>query len=295
MNEQRTAYQSIRHHWTEILATARYAVTQLADEAIEIAARAVMLAAPMPNAISMYNITQREQGFDPFQAFAFSLTLEIVVFLLVEIALVMWDGYLAKPDAYKWPFTLMASVVVVATVIVIAIVYNLEPHKIMALLPVISLCAFAAIGLKRWHERNQASAEPAQPATHTPKPKAKPVVVQPTPVASPVVVPVDVVAQSVADVAIDATTVSSEAQPVAIMPEFQSQLAELDETDNKILDALRNGACTPYAISKYTKITLTTLKRKQGDKLIGRLPKLVAAGYIHNSSGADGSEYRINE
>lgn len=135
----------------------------------------------------------------------------------------------------------------------------------------------------------------AQPATHTPKPKAKPVVVQPTPVASPVVVPVDVVAQPPDVAPDDATTVSSEAQPVAIMPEFQSQLAELDETDNKILDALRNGACTPYAISKYTKITLTTLKRKQGDKLIGRLPKLVAAGYIHNSSGADGSEYRINE
>lgn len=290
MNEQRTTYQSIRHHWAEILATARYAVTQLADEAIEIAARAVMLAAPMPNAISMYNITQREQGFDPFQAFAFSLTLEIVVFLLVEIALVMWDGYLAKPEVYKWPFTLMASVVVIATVIVIAIVYNLEPHKIMALLPVISLCAFAAIGLKRWHERNQVSGEPAQPMTHAPKPKAKPVVVQPSPVALPVVAPVSVMDAQPTE---DATMVEDEAQPAAIMPELQAQLAELDATDNKILDALRSGACTPYAISKATSISLTTLKRKQGDKVTGRLPKLAAAGYIHNSSGVDGSEYRL--
>lgn len=290
MNEQRTKYQSIRHHWAEILATLRYAVTQLADEAIEIAARAVMLAAPMPNAISMYNITQREQGFEPFQAFAFSLTLEIVVFLLVEIALVMWDGYLAKPDAYKWPFTLMASVVVIATVIVIAIVYNLEPHKIMALLPVISLCAFAAIGLKRWHERNQVSAEPAQPVAHAPKPKAKSAP-QPPLDPQPVVAPVAI--EVVAQPADDAIIVDDEVQPVAIMPELQVQLAELDETDNKILDALRNGACTPYAISKRTNITLTTLKRKQGDKFTGRLPKLVAAGYIHNSSGVDGSEYRL--
>ena len=290
MNEQRTTYQSIRHHWAEILATARYAVTQLADEAIEIAARAVMLAAPMPNAISMYNITQREQGFEPFQAFAFSLTLEIVVFLLVEIALVMWDGYLAKPEVYKWPFTLMASVVVIATVIVIAIVYNLEPHKIMALLPVISLCAFAAIGLKRWHERNQVSGEPAQPMTHAPKPKAKPVVVQPSPVALTVVAPVSVMDAQQTE---DATMVEDEAQPAAFVPELQAQL---DELDNRIVDAIRTGICTPYAISKHIGVGVTTLKRpkaKGSNEYVGRLPKLVAAGYIHNSSGVDGSEYRL--
>lgn len=124
----------------------------------------------------------------------------------------------------------------------------------------------------------------AQPVAHAPKPKAKPLV------APPVIDPVPVVAQP----AEDATTIDNEAQPLAIMPELQAHLAELDETDNKILDALRNGACTPYAISKRTGIALTTLKRKQGDKVTGRLPKLVAAGYIHNSSGADGSEYRIN-
>lgn len=87
--------------------------------------------------------------------------------------------------------------------------------------------------------------------------------------------------------------VEDEAQPAAITPELQAQLAELDATDNKILAALRSGACTAYAISKVTSISLTTLKRKQGDKFVGRLPKLVAAGYIHNSSGVDGSEYRL--
>lgn len=128
--------------------------------------------------------------------------------------------------------------------------------------------------------RTRLQDEPAQPVAHAPKPKSKPVV-------SPVV------AEVVAQPADDATIVDDEAQLVAIMPELQTQLAELDETDNKILDALRNGACTPYAISKHTNITLTTLKRKQGDKVTGRLPKLVAAGYIHNSSGIDGSEYRL--
>lgn len=154
-----TAYQKgFERHYSALLGMLRYFFTQLADESIEIAARAVMLAAPMPNAISMYTITQREQGFTPFQAFAFSLTLEIVVFLLVEIALLMWNGYLVKPRAYRWPFLLMVGVVLVATFIVVSMVYTLEPHKVMAWLPVISLCSFVAIGLKRWHERTESGA-----------------------------------------------------------------------------------------------------------------------------------------
>lgn len=132
--------------------------------------------------------------------------------------------------------------------------------------------------------RTRLREEPAQPVAHAPKPKAKPIVAQTIGDPPPVV----------AQLGDDATTIDDAVQPVVIMPELQAQLAELDATDNKILDALRNGAYTPYAIGKYTGITLTTLKRKQGDKVTGRLPKLVAAGYIHNSSGADGSEYRLN-
>jgi len=79
-------------------------------------------------------------------------------------------------------------------------------------------------------------------------------------------------------------------QPVAIAEEFQAQL---DEYDLRIVDAIRNGHCTQTAISKATDIAATTLKRKVGEKVTGRLPKLCAAGVIHNSSGADGSEYRL--
>lgn len=67
----------------------------------------------------------------------------------------------------------------------------------------------------------------------------------------------------------------------------------LDDMDMRILEAIRNGANTPYTIAKDTGITLTTLKRRNGDKIVGRLPKLVASGVIHNSSGIDGSEYRL--
>lgn len=156
---QQTNYQtSFERHYTALLGMLTYFFTQLAEQLIEIAARAVMIFAPMPNAISMFNIVQREQGFTVLQALAFSFTLEIVVFLLVEIALVMWNGYLTNPRAYRWPFALMTGVVLVATFIVVFMVYALEPHKVMAWLPVVSLCSFVAIGLKRWHERTQPNA-----------------------------------------------------------------------------------------------------------------------------------------
>lgn len=151
---ERTIYESTRHHWDEVLATLRHIVTQFADEAVEVAARAVMLMAPMPNAISVFNITQVQQGFSQFQAFAFSMTIEIVIFFLIEIALLMLSRWLERKPVYRWAFIGMCVVVLSATGIVIRMVYVLEPHKVMAWLPVISLCSFVAIGLKRWDARN---------------------------------------------------------------------------------------------------------------------------------------------
>lgn len=154
---ERTVYESTRHHWDEVLATLRHIVTQFADESVEVAARAVMLMAPMPNAISVFNITQVQQGFSRFQAFAFSMTIEIVIFFLIEIALLMLTRWLEHKPVYRWAFIGMCVVVLSATGIVIRMVYVLEPHKVMSWLPVISLCSFVAIGLKRWDARNQVS------------------------------------------------------------------------------------------------------------------------------------------
>lgn len=93
-------------------------------------------------------------------------------------------------------------------------------------------------------------------------------------------------------------TPDDEAQPLIVDETFQAQLDgalpfQLDEYDLRIVNAISNGHCTQTAISKTTGIASTTLKRKVGEKLVGRLPKLCAAGVIHNSSGVDGSEYRL--
>lgn len=152
---EKTNYQiTIETHYNAVLGIFRHFITQFADESVEIAARAVALAAPLPNAINMYNVAMRDLGYSSFASFAFALTLEIVVFLLVEVALKLWDGYLAKPDRFKYPFYVSIGIVLLATAVVMGIVYVLEPHKIMAFLPVVSLCSFVGIGLKRWDERN---------------------------------------------------------------------------------------------------------------------------------------------
>lgn len=71
--------------------------------------------------------------------------------------------------------------------------------------------------------------------------------------------------------------------------------AQLDDIDMQIVEAVRAGHYTPYAISKVVPVALTTLKRKSGDTHVGRIPQLVAAGVLHNSSGSDGKEYRVCE
>jgi hypothetical protein len=71
--------------------------------------------------------------------------------------------------------------------------------------------------------------------------------------------------------------------------------AQLDEMNARIIASISAGNYTPYAISKDTGIALTTLKRKSkdGESYSGRIPQLVAQGVIRNSSGADGTEYRL--
>lgn len=159
----KTTYQLwIERHYSAVLAVFRFILTQFADEAIEIAARAVMLAAPLPNAISVYHITQRTQGFNLPQALAFALTIEIVIFFLIEVALLMLTRWLQGKAVYKYAFYGMCLVVVVVAAIIINLVYTLDDYKVMAWMPVLSICSFIGIGLKRWDARNM---EPKVKAT----------------------------------------------------------------------------------------------------------------------------------
>lgn len=147
----------VERQWGALLRVIHFIVTSTADSAVDIAARSMAIAAPLPNAISVYNISQKELNFGPIAALAFALVIELIGFALVEYSLFLFDGWLQSPRKWLFPFAASVTVVVVGVSIVIRFVYTIElagnGHTIMAWLPVISLCAFVSIGLKRWHDR----------------------------------------------------------------------------------------------------------------------------------------------
>lgn len=178
-NEAHPAYiEWVKHQYGSLIHLLWYIVTETSDRGADIAARALALLAPIPNAVSVYNVSQHSLGFTEHQALAFALTIELVLFAIIEVTLHMWNGWLSKPVSYGIP--LAASIVATISVlaIVITVVYQLEVksggHWVLALLPMISLFAFVALGLKRWHERgdqkHSAVAQKRTARTVQPKP-----------------------------------------------------------------------------------------------------------------------------
>lgn len=147
----------VRRHYGALLGIIHYVVTETADRGVDIAARALAFAAPAPNAISVYKISQTELDYNAVQALAFALVLELVLFALIEVALYMWDGYIDSKETYFWPFVASILTSLMALAIVVAVVFNLEiangGKPIMATLPFISMAAFVGLGLKRWNDR----------------------------------------------------------------------------------------------------------------------------------------------
>ena len=149
-------FEAAKQFWSKLLDVLRYYVTQLADELVEIVSRGIMLVTPFPNAVSLYKTTQVQLGFTWYEAAAFAMTIEFIIFFLIEVALKMLSRWLDDwGKVYQYAFWGMVIVVVCATAGVVAVVYNLEPHKILAAMPGFSLAGFIAIGLKRWDRGNE--------------------------------------------------------------------------------------------------------------------------------------------
>ena len=149
-------FEAAKRFWSKLLDVLRYYVTQLADELVEIVSRGIMLVTPFPNAVSLYKTTQVQLGFTWYEAAAFAMTIEFIIFFLIEIALLMLSRWLDEwGNVYKYAFWGMVIVVCAVTAGVVLVVYNLEPHKILAAMPGFSLAGFIAIGLRRWDKRNE--------------------------------------------------------------------------------------------------------------------------------------------
>lgn len=172
-NEDYPGYvQAIKRHYGAVVHVLWYVVTETSDRGADIAARALALLAPLPNAVSVYNVSQHNLGYSHTQALAFALAMELALFAIIEVALHMWDGFLGNRKRYAWPLGVSIAAALGVLAIVVSVVYNLEVktggHWILASLPFISLFAFVALGLKRWHERPvaQRTAQAKRTKTH---------------------------------------------------------------------------------------------------------------------------------
>jgi hypothetical protein len=165
-NEHPIYVQFVKRHYGALIHMLWFVATETSDKGADIAARALALLAPLPNAVSVFNVSQYSLGYSRFQAFAFAFAMELALFAIIEVALHMWDGFLHNRKRYAIPLGMAIAASFGVLAIVVTVVYNLEVrtggHWVLALLPFISLFAFVALGLKRWHERGT---DPAQSRT----------------------------------------------------------------------------------------------------------------------------------
>lgn len=184
-DEHPSYVQFVKRHYGALVHVLWFIATETSDKGADIAARALALLAPLPNAVSVYNVSQGTLGYAPVQAFAFAMAMELALFAIIEVALHMWDGMLGNRKRYAIPLGISVAASIGMLIIVMSVVYNLEVKTggqwVLALLPLISLFAFVALGLKRWHERSADA--PATPHSKRKDAKKTATAPQPQPVA----------------------------------------------------------------------------------------------------------------
>lgn len=134
-----------------------YFVTSLSDHALTMVSKSIVLIVPVPNAISVYYLSQTHMGFGSWQALAMAGGIEVVVFFMVGISLYLLGGWLLYGGKWLIPLILVSGATVAVIAVVIRYVYYLESisdgHTILAWLPALSIGAFIALGVEQWHNR----------------------------------------------------------------------------------------------------------------------------------------------
>jgi len=147
--------EAIKNFYGRLIDLIGFIVGHTSDHGADIAIRALPILSPMPNAISMFYVSQTALGFGFWQALGFALAIEFALFGLFEVALMMFDGIQTDMRRYHYPFWLAVGVAVVVMVLIIVVVALLETaHRILAVLPLFSAAGAVALALRRWHARN---------------------------------------------------------------------------------------------------------------------------------------------
>lgn len=156
MNTIELFFTNTKRVFSLLVGLISFTIGTIADEGADIVIRALPLATPMPNAISVFWVSQTTLGFSWWQALAFAATIEFALFGLFEVTLIMFDGYQDMPARYRWPFIISVAVSLLVLVLIVIIVYRIESaHTVLASLPLLSAAGATALALKRWHVRNR--------------------------------------------------------------------------------------------------------------------------------------------
>lgn len=152
--------ETVKRFWTTVtdLLTFVFAklIVQVSESLLNVLLSSFVLIAPAPNAISVYSLVQDRLGYEWYTAIAFSAAVEFGPFVMIAISLMLFDGLLRKGKSWLIPFVLSVVGTVVVVAVIMLVVYKLDTgndnQQVMALLPVISICAFVAMAALAWHK-----------------------------------------------------------------------------------------------------------------------------------------------
>ena len=149
--------KSVNRFWFTVFHIITYFFTALADNSLKIISRAIVLIVPIPNAVSVFYLSQTHLGFGWWQALSMAFGIEIVAFFMIGISLYLLGGWLLYGSKWLIPLTLSIGATVAVIAVIVRYVYYLESisggHTILAWLPTLSIGAFIALGVEQWHNR----------------------------------------------------------------------------------------------------------------------------------------------
>ena len=168
--------QTFTGFYDGILFIIDFIVSRTSDSLAGILIKALPLLAPVPNAVSVWRISQAAPlHYDTLQAGALAASVEGMFFALTEVVLNMFDGYLLDKARYKWPLWIAGGLLIGFFALVEVIVICIETNPVAMAFPFISLIAAVGLGCARWHQRNQKTPQFVKAM----KAKSKPEIEQP--------------------------------------------------------------------------------------------------------------------
>jgi hypothetical protein len=147
----------VKRFWSTVTGLITFIVVDLSESILKIILSSFVLIAPLPNAISVFSLAQTELGFNFLAAIAFSAGVEFGPFVMIAISLILFDGLLRRSRRWVLPLGLSVIGTVVIVGVIMYLVYELERksssgREVMALLPILSICAFIGLAALAWHK-----------------------------------------------------------------------------------------------------------------------------------------------